>query len=132
MKRKEKINKKNICFKCKKNCLLRGSQGRAQRKGAPVPFMYTLSMRSLISQQNIQKIIWFSKIWTHTTNIKNEIRRLIHPTNVLFNGILSNKHNMFTVTYSPLQKKKIGGRRPPYIPKLFPSLRPPIICQLCR
>ena len=28
----------------KKNCLLRGSKGRAQRKGAPVPFMYTLSL----------------------------------------------------------------------------------------
>ena len=53
--------------------LLGGSKGRAQRKGASVPFMYTLSMlkkmHSLISQQNIQIIIWFSKMRTHTSNI---------------------------------------------------------------
>ena len=44
-------------------------------------------MRSFISRQNIQIIIWFSKMRANTTNIKNEVRRYNRPTNVLFNGI---------------------------------------------
>ena len=55
-------------------------------------------MRSLISRQNIQIILWFSKMRTHTTNIINEVRRHIGPTNVLFNGILCRSHVNFHST----------------------------------